>query len=184
MLAAVDVEKEIRQRALQFRAQIPIERKARPGDLGGAAQVQDAERLPDLPVRPRRKRKFPGLAPAAHFLVVAFRRADRDASVGDIRKAGENLPQPLVVYSRLLVQTLDLPGECPHLLNHAAGILSLFFQPPNLITGLVAPALKGFDLGQQAAALAIHLAESVERGGSAPLGQFALHELQVVANEG
>ena len=51
VLARVHVEHEVDQRALQLRAQAPVHREPRAGDLGRALQIEDAELRPQVPVR-------------------------------------------------------------------------------------------------------------------------------------
>ena len=85
------IEEEIDQRALQLRAQAPVEREAGAGQLGGAFQIEDAERLSQLPVRLGCEVEFRRLAPAPYFLVVIGRAAYWDTRV---RHVGNPDQQP------------------------------------------------------------------------------------------
>ncbi len=115
MLAGVQVEHEVHQRALQPRAQVPIDGEARAGQLGGALQVEDAQLLAQLPVRLGREVELRRRAPAAHFDVVRFGLADRNAVVGKIGDAGQDVAQScvrllgnLLGFRDLLAQLLGL----------------------------------------------------------------------------
>ena len=56
VLAGVQVEHEVGQRAFEAGSLAEVDDEARAGDLGGALEVEDAEALADLPVRAGRGR--------------------------------------------------------------------------------------------------------------------------------
>ena len=63
VLAGVHVEHEIDERALQLRAQVPVEGETRAGDLGGALEVQDAELAARGPSAPWARNRTAGGSP-------------------------------------------------------------------------------------------------------------------------
>ena len=82
------------ERALQARAVTAQHREARAGDLGGALEVEDPQRLADLVVGARLEVEPRGLAPAAHHHVVSVARAARDRLVRRVGNVQEQLVQP------------------------------------------------------------------------------------------
>ena len=109
VLAGVDVEEPVDQPALECRAGALVDREARPADLGAAGEVEDAERLAELPVRPARPRLAAGRRIGADLadqrLVVRQHLAprpdrdvrllatDRDVGVGRVRDAQQQVVQ-------------------------------------------------------------------------------------------
>ena len=69
VLAGVQIEHEVRERAHQPRARSDEDRKAGAADLGAPGQIKQAEGFADLPVRPGRKWQCRAVAPAANNLV-------------------------------------------------------------------------------------------------------------------
>ena len=70
VLAGVNVEHEVRERALEPGAKASIHGESRPGDLGRAFEVQNSERRPQVPVSFGLEIEFSRLPPAPGFPVV------------------------------------------------------------------------------------------------------------------
>ncbi len=100
VLAGVHVEHEIDERALQLRAQAPVQGEARAGDLGGALEIQDAQFRAQVPVRLGLEIELRRLAHAPHFHVVVGVSAHRHGFVRHIGDAGQQ-------FAELLVQRLS-----------------------------------------------------------------------------
>ena len=80
VLARVQIEHEVDERAREPRAGAAQHGEPRAGDLGGALEVDDAERRPEIPVRLRLEVERARLAVAPHFDVVRGALADRHAA--------------------------------------------------------------------------------------------------------
>ena len=70
MLARVHVEHEVGQRPLQPGAHAQVHGEPRARDLGGALEIQNAQRRAQIPVRLGFEIELARLAPAADFQVV------------------------------------------------------------------------------------------------------------------
>ena len=100
MLARVQVEHEVHQRAFELGSEIPIHRKPRACQLRSALQIENAQFLAQLPMRLGREIKMWRSSPASHFDVVGFAAADGHAVVGKVGNADENVAQPRVGFFR------------------------------------------------------------------------------------
>ena len=147
VLARVDVEHEVDQRAFQLRAQAPVEGEARAGDLGGALEIEDAEFGAEIPVRLGLEIELRGLAPAAHFDVVGFGAAHRHGFVRDVGNAGEQFLELLVHGFHLLVERGDLLGDGADFLLPLGGVGAFALEFADLDALLVLARLELFGLG-------------------------------------
>ena len=93
VLAGVQIEHEIGQRPLQPRSQVPVHREARAGKLGGAFEIEHAQRFTQFPVRFGREIELRRRAPAPDFNIIFGRLSHGHAFVGQIGDAGENVLQ-------------------------------------------------------------------------------------------
>src|SRR5581483_7300060 len=84
MLARVQVEHEIDQRAGQLRAGAAENGEARTREPRRALEIEDAERRAEIPMRLRLEIEASRLAVPAHFDVVVSALADRHARVRQI----------------------------------------------------------------------------------------------------
>ncbi len=107
MLAGVNVQKEIDERPLQSRADAPVNRKPRAGDLGGALQIQDLQLRAQIPMRLGFEIELARLAPAAHFDVVVRALAHRHGLVRDVGDAGHQIAKGFVGGLGLFIQRRD-----------------------------------------------------------------------------
>src|SRR6185369_7026526 len=73
----MQVEHEIDQGAFKPCPCILVKREACPCNLCTSLEIQDVERLSDLPVRLRRKSEFRNDAATSYLFVVRFARANR-----------------------------------------------------------------------------------------------------------
>ena len=91
VLARVEIEHEVDERAGEPRAGAHQHGEARAGHAGGALEIQDAERGAEFPVRLRfevERRRLPVLT---HDLIVLGALADRHAGVGHVGQAQQQL---------------------------------------------------------------------------------------------
>ena len=105
MLARVQIEHEIRQRALQLRAQIPVNGEPRPGQLDRALQIEHAEFRPQIPMRLGSEIKFRRRAPAPHFDVLLRAVPHGNAGVRQVGNARQDVAQPRVEIGRSFFQS-------------------------------------------------------------------------------
>src|SRR5438874_6826378 len=120
MLASVQVEHEVRERALEPRTQIPIDGEPRPRQLCRAIKIKHSELLAQFPVRLGLKVEFRRRAPAPELDVIFSSCADRNAVVRKVGNARQNVAQAgfkvacdLLFFLYLLAQLLgfvDLRG--------------------------------------------------------------------------
>ena len=185
MLAGVQVEHEIGQRPLQPRPQVPVHREARAGKLGGAFEIEHAQRFAQFPVRLGREIELRRSAPAPDFDIIFGSLSHRHACVGQIGDAGENILQAGLVLCRCFLPLLNLFPQFLGFGNLRAGILAALFQPGNVLGGAVAPGFHGLGFGDGVAALGVHVMEILQHLGRihTALAQLFFHQGQVVANE-
>ena len=93
MLARVQVEHESDQGALQAGAGAAQHVEARAGELDAALEVDDAERLAELPVRSRRETELASRARGPHHDVLRLVRSDRYVRFGQVRHFEEQRVQ-------------------------------------------------------------------------------------------
>src|SRR5258708_24660188 len=96
MLARVQIEHEVHQSALEFRAQIPVHGEARPGQLDRTLQIENAEFRAEVPVRLGSEIKFWRSAPTPDFDVVVRTLPDGNTPVRKIWNPGQNFRQAIV----------------------------------------------------------------------------------------
>ena len=90
MFAGVQVEHELREGAFEAGAGADVDDEAGAGDLGGALEVEDAERLAELPVGLGREGEGAGLAPGFDQQIVLLRGARRDVVGGEVGEGFED----------------------------------------------------------------------------------------------
>ena len=90
VLAGVEVEHEVGEGALEAGAGAELQDEAGAGDLGGALEVEDAERFADLPVRLGREVEGGDRAPGLLDDVVVLGDA---GGYGVVGKVGEGLEE-------------------------------------------------------------------------------------------
>jgi hypothetical protein len=95
VLLRVQVEHEADQRPLQPRSRAHVNRKPRAAQLGRAFQVENAERLAQLPVRLGLKSKWAS-RPRFDGEVVGLGFAGGHFVAGEVGNAGQQLAQPVV----------------------------------------------------------------------------------------
>ena len=100
MLARVQIEHEVDQRARQPRAGAAQHREAGAGNLRGALEIENAERGAEIPVRLRLEVERARLAVRAGLPVVCGALADRHARVRQVRQHQERLRRADVRWSR------------------------------------------------------------------------------------
>ena len=185
MLARVQVEHEVHQRALQLRAQVPVDGEARAGQLHGALQVENAEFGPQIPMRLRSEIKFRRRAPAADFDVVFGALSDGHAGVGKVGNAGENFAQARVQIRWRFSPVLNLLAQFFGFGHGRARVLPALLQLGDLFGRLVALRLAGLRLGNRLAPLRVDFAEILQHRSRihAALAQLFFHQRQVVANK-
>jgi hypothetical protein len=184
MLPRVQVEHEVGQRPLQPGAGVPVHRKARSRELGGALQVEDAQLLSHFPVRLGNESKMRRLPPAAYFPVGLL---IMPCGHGCVRQVGDRVEDG--AHGRILrfglgLQVGNLLPQGAVLLDGRVRVLPFLFQPGDLLGGAVALCLKDFRLVNGLPAAEIEFAKIPQDFGGRhpPLPQFLLDEFQMLPN--
>src|SRR5262249_56149368 len=105
----------------------PQHGEARFRDLGGALEIEKAERFADFIVRLRRKGELPRFSPLPDLGIVLAAGADRHRWMRQVRKLQEESLDFLVERLPLTVQRLDAIANLAH-----ARLLGRCVLPPSL----------------------------------------------------
>ena len=162
VLARVQIEHEVCQRARQSRAGAEKQRKSRARHLRGALEFQNTQGGPEIPVRARLEIERRRLSPRAHDHVVRFALADGDAGVGHVRQRHQD-------DQALLLDLIELDGELAYLLRalpvrleDTARVLPLTLGPRHFVAGRILIALQTFELRNQPASPVFERRELLE----------------------
>jgi len=148
--------------ALEARSR-PLERdETGAGDAAPRLEIEDAERLSDLPVRDGRRRQRRGLAPLAHQDVLVLVPADGHRLVRDVRDREEDLIELPADAPDLLVELLDPSGHLAHPLDLGGGVGPLLLEPRDPLAIDVPLVLERFRLDEERAQVLIEREEAVE----------------------
>ncbi len=185
VLAGVQVEHEVGQRPLQPRSQVPVHREACAGKLGGAFEIEHAQRFAQFPVRLGSEIELRRRAPAPDFDIIFGRLSHGHAFVRQVGDAGENVLQTGFELCRRFLALLNLFPQFLGFGNLSAGILAALLQPGDVFGGAVAPGFHGLGFGDGVAALGVNVMEILQHLGwiHTALAQLFFHQGQVVANE-
>ena len=185
MLLRVQIEHEVRQRALQLRAHVPIDRKAPAGDLHGALEIQNAQLLAELPMRLRSEAELARCAPAAHFLVVGLRSSHRHRVVRQVGDAVQDLAQFGIRGFRHLLALFDLPAQILRLFDLRRRVLFILLELRDLIRRAIALRLQILGFGDRRAPTRIDLAKITQQvvGIRAALPQLLFHQFQMITDK-
>ncbi len=127
MLARVQIEHEVGQRTFELRAQVPINCKARAGELHRAFQIQNAQFRSQIPMRLGSEIELRRRPPASHFHVLFCAVAHGHAGVRKVRNARENVLQANVEIGGSFLPRLDLLAQIFCLGDRCRGILPALF---------------------------------------------------------
>src|SRR5487761_41962 len=181
LLARVNVEKEICQRAFEPRACSPIQRETRASNFYGAFQIQNPSCLTQFPVRFGREIEFRRRAPASDF-DVAFRAATRGhRAVRDIRDGEHEVAQIIIKLRDFRVFKFDFFANLFHPRGQRAGVLTRLFKAADVLAAFVALRFQAFDGGDALAALGVDFAKSVEVEARVAILRHALNLVQMLA---
>ena len=171
--------------ALEFRAQIPVNGKARSGKLHRALQVQHAEFRTQFPMRLGREVKLRGRAPPSNLYVLFRAMPHRHTGVRHVRNACKNILQAGIEIGRALLAHLDLLAQLLRLRNRLTGILPGFLQLGDIFRSFIPPGLHGFGFGDGLPPLRVDLAEVLQHGSriGAALPQHFFHSRQIVTDK-
>jgi len=186
VLAGVQRQHEVDQRAFQLGAGAEQHGEAGAGDLGGALEVDDAELRAQIPVRLRLEVERPRLAPRPHDDVVGGAPPDRHRRVGQIGQPGHQAGALLLDAVELDFELLDLLAAQFVGLEDRPGVEALALGPRHFVRGGVLLALEPFELRDQAAAVRLEAGELFELGRDVEtaIDKTCTHRLEIVANVG
>ena len=182
VLARVQVEHELRERALEPRHAAPQDGEARLGDPGGALQVEP-ERGADFLVRLRREAERPRLVPAAQLDVVVFALALGDRRVRQVRELERERLEPRVDRPELRVEPLDALADLAHARLFGAGVLAAALGLADQLGGLVAEGFEVFALADEPTALGVELDQLRDEVRAAFDGEPTAHRIGLLADQ-
>src|SRR5215472_3617818 len=107
MLAGMQVEHEVHERAFEAGAEVPIHGEASAGDFGGASQIEDSERFSKLPVRPGNEVEPGRRSPTTNFDVIVGTMAYGNAVIGQVGDTGQDVAELRVVVGGALFGVFD-----------------------------------------------------------------------------
>jgi hypothetical protein len=183
VLARVQVQHELGERAAQARGRAPHDGEAGLGDLGRAVEVEDTERLADLEVLLRREGERARGAPAAHLDVVVRGGAHRHRGVRHVRDLEQQGLEPPVRLLHLRVEGLDPVGDLPHARGGGLRVLAPTPGLPDRLRGAIALRLELLGLGHEPAAGRVGLQDRGEGDRRPAGGERALHSRGIVADQ-
>ena len=125
MLARVQVEHELDQRAVQARQRSGHQRKPGAGDLAGRFEIEHPERFAEVGVVLGVEIKLSRLAPAADFDVAALVFAVRHAVVRQVGETESDLDDPRLDRGQLRLGRLQLVTEISHGGHQRRGVFTL-----------------------------------------------------------
>src|ERR1700720_4578435 len=111
MLAGVQIKHEVRQSSFELCAHVPVNRKARPGELDGSLQIENAEFRSQLPVRLWNEVKLWRRAPTPDFHILFLAMAHWNAFMRHVRDSRKNLLQPRIEAGGRSLQDLNLRAQ-------------------------------------------------------------------------
>src|ERR1041385_457984 len=160
VLAGMEIEHETGEPAHQPRPQAGEEREAGARDLGAPYEIENPERLPELPVRPRREIEARRLTAGADD-AIGGGRSGGDRGVGKVGESEEGLVQLPVHFAGLGVERLDpLPRQLQGL-EQLVGRLPRALLPRDLLAPRVSLRLEPLGLGDKPAPAAVQLEHRV-----------------------
>ena len=185
VLGGVQIQHELRQRALQTSQPATQGDKARARNLGRFLEVHLTEAFTQINMIARRERHRPRLAPAALFDIVGLVSPLRHIRMRQVRQRCEVLVQNLVEVTRLLtgllehsLQAVDFAAQAVELGLVAAGLglADLFGQRIALGLGILL-------LAQRFAAGGIKLDQGRGLGRQSTHGEASVECVGIVADE-
>jgi hypothetical protein len=167
-VAALDVavDHEADQRARQPRPGAAQHAEARTRDLGRAREVEDAERLAHLPVRPRRERHGRLVAPHRHHRVVGLAMSVGHRGVRRVGDDHEQLRGVRLDLAELPLACLDALGQLAQLVARRGELGRLLVESGHALVGGVALGPQLVEILLQRAAPAVQIAHPVDQRGN------------------
>ncbi len=162
VLARLDVEHELRERAVQAREPAAQEREARARELRGRLEVEQAEALAEVRVILHREVERARRPPAADLDVVVGRPADWRRRVREVRQPEQEVAQLRLHAVELGLERLQRVAEPRDLGEQRRGVRALALGDADLLRQRVAPALQVLRARLDVLALAL---ERLERRG-------------------
>jgi hypothetical protein len=185
VLARVNVEHEVDERARQPRAGSAQHRETRTRDLGTPLEVDDAERRPEVPMRLRREVEGWRLTHTPQFDVVRGAFSDRNAGVRQVRQV-EHGCRPLI-FDRVELNPLLLDflraGATGFL--HRRGVLAHALGARDLVARRILQPLQPLTLRDEPAAGRLERGNLFEGfvGVEAAVGEAPANVFNVIANK-
>ncbi len=179
-LARVHVEKEIRDGALEPRAEALVNGEARARDFHGRLEIEDFQRLAQFPMGLRGEIELRRRAPAAHLHVVRRALAHRDARVRDVRNRQHELAKLFVQLHDALVVSFQLLGEDLHLRENHGRIAAGLLEANDFVARFIPVGLPALGGGDDLAAVGIEVAEGREVERDAAVARHLFDRVEVL----
>ena len=183
VLAGVQLEHEVGQRALEAGQRAPQHDEARLGHPGGALEIHQAERLADLLVRLGREGELSRPTPAAHFDVLVLGLARRHRRVGHVRDLEEEALHLAVHALELGLERLDPLAHLAHARLLVGRVLAAALGLADRLGGLVAQRLELLALTHEPSALGVQGEQRPDQLGASAVHEGALDRLGILADQ-
>ena len=185
MLACVQIEHEIDERAREPRTRAEQQREAGARDLRRTLEVDDAECRPEVPVRSRGEVERGRIADATDFEVLGRVRANGHRCVRQVRHREQDVRPLLLDRLQLGIELLDALAALAVGFEDPAGVLSKSFQTCDFLPGGVLRPLEAFDVDDERAAALVERGQLGEEAArvEATVLQGCSDAVRVVAQE-
>jgi len=160
VLGGVQIDHEADERAHQPGTVAREHGEAAARQLGASRQIEDVERLPQIPVRPRLEWERGRIAPGPDDLVRGL-VALRHLGHRHVRQPQQTVLELDVEGAHLLIQELDGVTHALELGDQLLGVLTGALAPRDLLRRSIALRLQCFGLLQQRAAVLVELHHQV-----------------------
>ncbi len=175
------VEHEADQRPLQPRSSAHVDGEPGSAQLGRALQIENAQRLAQLPVRLGLEVEGGLFAPSLDGDVVGLATAGGNFVASEVGNAGQGVAHLFDQGGGALVQLVQLVFQRAGLVHDGRRVAALFLERAHLLAQFIAARLELLGQGDGLAAALIEGAKSTQqRGGVGPASaQFFFNKFQV-----
>ena len=168
LLFRVKIQHEVDESSLKSGAEAFIYRESGACDFAGSFEVQNVQRLTDIPVSFRFEVEASRLSHFSDFHIVRIIAAFRYFRVWRVRHAQQCVSEFLLDLCDFAVHFFNLIGEFFHLGKERGSVLALFLELRNLARCCILFVLQSFDFRKNGAALLVELFHTVQAEISLP----------------
>ena len=183
VLLRVEIHHKVDAGTLKACAEPLVEGKACARDLCRTLRIEHAEFFPDVPMRLRLEVECTRCTPAAHLRILRVIHADRHIRLRHVRDLEQQLAQPQLHITQILVERRDLIAERAHLRNHIVRALARLLAHADLLRNRIAARLLLLHVLQNRAAALLKFRERREIERVAAVLEHLLHLRQILAHK-